>query len=57
MARICRDDLPDGLSEIFLQRGLDSPLNKLPDGQITWADLAAVTSDGCAKPITSMKCN
>jgi len=25
MARICRDDLPDGLNEIFLQRGLDNP--------------------------------
>ena len=25
MARACRDDLPDGLSEIFLQRGLDDP--------------------------------
>jgi hypothetical protein len=26
MARICRDDLPDGESEIFLQRGLDTDL-------------------------------
>jgi hypothetical protein len=26
MARICRDDLPDGLSEIFLQEGLDRVL-------------------------------
>jgi len=30
-ARICRDDLPDGESEIFLQKGLDNPM----DGQIT----------------------
>ena len=35
MARACRDDLPDGLSEIFLQRGIDTPFNKPPDGQIT----------------------
>jgi hypothetical protein len=35
MARICRDDLPDGESEIFLQMGLDSPVNKPPDEQIT----------------------
>jgi hypothetical protein len=35
MGRICRDDLPNGGSEIFLQRGVDTPLNKLPDGQIT----------------------
>src|SRR5450631_1525400 len=31
MARTCRDDLPDGWSEIFLQTGLDT---KMPDGQI-----------------------
>jgi hypothetical protein len=35
MARICRDDLPDEQSEIFLQEGLDTPVNKPPDGQIT----------------------
>jgi hypothetical protein len=35
MARICRDDLPDGESEIFLQMGLDSPVDTPPDGQIT----------------------
>jgi hypothetical protein len=28
MARICRDDLPDGESEIFLQRGLDRRANQ-----------------------------
>ena len=33
--RACRDDLPDGESEIFLQRGLDSDFAKLPVGQIT----------------------
>ena len=32
MTRACRDDLPDGESEIFLQTGLDT---NLPDGQIT----------------------
>jgi hypothetical protein len=35
MTRACRDDLPDGLSEIFLQRGMDTPANKQPDGQIS----------------------
>ncbi len=35
MARACRDDLPDGLSEIFLERGIDTPVNKPPDGQIS----------------------
>jgi hypothetical protein len=40
MARICRDDLPDGHSEIFLQEGLDTPVNKPPDGQITAAYFA-----------------
>ena len=35
MARACRDDLPDGLSEIFLQRGINTPFNKPPDGQIS----------------------
>jgi hypothetical protein len=27
--------LPDEHSEIFLQKGLDSPVDKPPDGQIT----------------------
>src|SRR5260370_14928407 len=31
----CRDDLPDGLSEIFLQMGLDRKTADLPDGQIS----------------------
>src|ERR1700720_1996136 len=35
MARICRDDLPDEHSEIFLPWGLDTPVDKSPDGQIT----------------------
>jgi len=35
MARTCRDDLPDGGSEIFLQRGLDRKIATTPDGQIT----------------------
>ena len=34
-ARSCRSDLPDGLSEIFLTRGLDSALENLPVGQIS----------------------
>jgi hypothetical protein len=34
-APTCRDDLPDGHSEIFLQRRLDSKIDDLPDGQIT----------------------
>jgi hypothetical protein len=37
MARACRDDLPDGQSEIFLQRGLDRDgpqMTDLPVGQI-----------------------
>ena len=33
-ARSCRSDLPDGLSEIFSQAGLDSRFAKQPDGQI-----------------------
>jgi hypothetical protein len=33
----CRDDLPDGRSEIFLQMGLD---RKSPDGQITYSSEA-----------------
>jgi hypothetical protein len=36
-ARSCRDDLPDGHSEIFLQEGLDRDFAKLPVGQITCA--------------------
>jgi hypothetical protein len=32
----CRDDLPDGRSEIFLQMGLDSRTADLPVGQISW---------------------
>jgi hypothetical protein len=35
MGRACRDDLPDGESEIFLQKGLDRDFAKLPVGQIT----------------------
>jgi hypothetical protein len=31
----CRSDLPDGLSEIFLQKGLDRKTTDLPDGQIS----------------------
>jgi hypothetical protein len=34
MARSCRSDLPVGLSEIFLQRGLDTHATDLPVGQI-----------------------
>ena len=34
MARTCRDDLPDGESGIFLQRGLDTKFADLPVGQI-----------------------
>ena len=34
-ARINAPDLPDVLSEIFLQTGLDRRVAKLPDGQIT----------------------
>jgi hypothetical protein len=34
MARGHKDDLPDGLSEIFLREGLDRDFAKLPDGQI-----------------------
>ena len=32
MTRVCRDDLPDGASEIFLPRGLDDP-NQLEKSQ------------------------
>jgi hypothetical protein len=34
-ARSCKIDLPDGLSEIFLQTGLDRHFADLPDGQIS----------------------
>ncbi len=33
MARTCRDDLPDGESEIFLREGLDRLMGDLPVGQ------------------------
>jgi hypothetical protein len=33
--RISAPDLPDVLSEIFLQKGLEKGVSKLPDGQIT----------------------
>jgi hypothetical protein len=33
--RTCRDDLPDGQSGIFLQRGLDRKFSDLPVGQIS----------------------
>jgi hypothetical protein len=43
MATICKDDLPDGESEIFFGKPeitLDTPVNKPvdkpPDGQISW---------------------
>ena len=35
MTPACRDDLPDGVSEIFLQRGLDTQITKQPVGQIS----------------------
>jgi hypothetical protein len=35
MARGHKDDLPDGLSKIFLLTGLDRDFAKLPDGQIS----------------------
>jgi hypothetical protein len=35
MAEISGGDLPDGTSEIFLRRGLDTKFAKLPVGQIT----------------------
>jgi hypothetical protein len=35
MARICRDDLPDGESGIFLQTGLDIKIAGQPVGQIS----------------------
>jgi hypothetical protein len=35
MAQTCRDDLPDEQSEKYFARGLDTPINKLPVGQIT----------------------
>jgi hypothetical protein len=34
-ARVSATDLPDGASEIFLLRGLDSPSGEQPVGQIT----------------------
>jgi hypothetical protein len=34
--RISASDLPDGASEIFLQKGMDGAVAKLPDGQISW---------------------
>ena len=33
MARTCRDDLPDGESEIFFETGLDRQIADLPVGQ------------------------
>ncbi len=44
--RACRDDLPDGLSEIFLCEGLDRNFRKLPDGQIT----SLAPKDGAPMP-------
>jgi hypothetical protein len=35
MGRGCKADLPDGLSEIFLHAGLDTPITDLPVGQIS----------------------
>jgi hypothetical protein len=46
MARICRDDLPDGESEIFLQRGIDT---KMPDGQISRPVRRNGETDGVAR--------
>jgi hypothetical protein len=45
-----KDDLGGMKTEIFLQRGLDTPVNKPPDGQITGAGLV-VNRDGFAPPI------
>src|SRR6266702_6326293 len=36
MGRAYKSDLPDGLSEIFLARGLDRNSRTLPVGQISW---------------------
>src|SRR6202023_1843282 len=44
MARSCKDDLPDGLSEIFFARGLDRHVADLPVGQISWAARASHTA-------------
>jgi hypothetical protein len=41
--------LPDGESEIFLQRGLDSVFAKQPDGQITACDMLIEPSVAKAK--------
>jgi hypothetical protein len=35
MAQTCRDDLPDEQSEKYFAKGLDTPIKKLPVGQIT----------------------
>jgi hypothetical protein len=48
MARACRDDLPDGQSGIFLQKGLDrdgTQATDLPVGQITRPYSAAQKTD------------
>ena len=46
MTRACRDDLPDGVSEIFLQRGLDTngPTGKSPHG----GEIALVSRTRCS---------
>jgi hypothetical protein len=32
-----KDDLPDGESDLFFRKGLDSGFAKLPDGQISYS--------------------
>jgi hypothetical protein len=50
MTRVCRDDLPDGVSEIFLQTGLDT---NCPTGK----SLEPILQNGLspAKPIAYNK--
>jgi hypothetical protein len=41
-AGISASDLPDGESQIFLRRGMDRPIQKLPDGQISFLIVAKI---------------
>jgi hypothetical protein len=50
-AAISASDLPDGESQIFLQRGMDRPIQKLPDEQITLIRLKKIRL--CAKLLAS----
>jgi hypothetical protein len=47
MGRTVSADLPDGLSEIFLREGLDTPVDKPPDGA---NHLTAMRADSAGVP-------